>query len=160
MVSPGYTTPAKLSNMSLTSCIIIKRREQHQPNFDICVRPERFQDVLCRNSHETQAMQNGLIKPADSGKLGKDLEVLHELLCALSISRYLHVEGWHHHSSCAQVHSLVWYRFNTCDETYRYRAACEGLVFSSSTASGALLGGVFAAEAAPRSVEKRPLVTR
>jgi len=37
------------------------------------------------------------------------------------------------------------------NDTHRYNAACEGIVFSSRTASGFRFGGVLAAEAAPRS---------
>ena len=45
----------------------------HQPNFDIFIRTERFQDMLACNSHETKSVENRLVKTADGSEFRKDL---------------------------------------------------------------------------------------
>ena len=43
------------------------------PDFDILVWAESFQDVLRRNTHGAKPVQDGLVKPANSSKLGLNL---------------------------------------------------------------------------------------
>lgn len=45
------------------------------PDFDILVRAESFQDVLRRDTHGAKPVQDRLVEPADSSKLGLDLSL-------------------------------------------------------------------------------------
>lgn len=86
-VSPGYTTPANLSIITVSGEVEVIRlirykregrgavlncgynRELDLPNFDILVRTESFKDVFSRNTHKAKSMQDRLVESTHSGEL-------------------------------------------------------------------------------------------
>lgn len=95
-------------------------------------------------------MEDGLVKSSDGSEFRKDLNMaLFSMLYVSIQGDPLHGGGCNLHSNCAGVGEAP--RWTEDKQTYRYSAACDVLVCSSSTASGARAGGLLAAEAAPRS---------